>query len=288
MSGEELIDDDPDAGGDAGGDGDGAGAAGLVDAAGKVDPDADDDGADDPGESKGKAGGAKFSPEQQSVVNGLLAKEKRGRKEAEEKYAEANRELEDYRKRYGEADGDTVLKAAQEAGVMPEVLTADAAKGVLSMEVAKANSRYFSRLLRNDPDAEEYEVNGQKMTRREVVRQASDWEDESERLEKRYGAVKARAAEEAAKIWKLGLAAKKRGWTPESAKPRTDTPDGRKPSVADKPRRNPAPGDEPALREAKSPRKGTNFMKEVAAGKMTLEEALRRQEMERHKATNER
>jgi hypothetical protein len=287
MSREQEIDDDPNAGGDTGGEDDGAGSEGLVDAAGEEE-EAADDGDDGPAETKGKAGGAKFSPEQQSVVNGLLAKEKRGRKEAEEKYSEANRELEDYRKRYGDADGDTVLKAAQEAGVMPEVLTADAAKGVLQMESAKANSRYFSRLLRNDPDAEEYEVKGQKMTRKEVVRQASDWEDEAERLEKRYGPVKARASEESAKIWKLGLAAKKRGWTPESGKTRTDTPEGRKPAGADKQRRNPAPGDEPALREAASPRGGANFMKEVAAGKMTLEEALRRQELEKQKAAGNR
>jgi hypothetical protein len=286
MSKEEVIDDDPNAGGDTGGEDDGDGSEGLVDAAGEVYPDADDED-EDPGETKGKVGGAKFSPEQQSVVNGLLAKEKRGRKEAEEKYAETNRELEDYRKRYGDADGDTVLKAAQEAGVMPEVLTADAAKGVLQMESAKANNRFFQRLLRNDPDAEEYEVKGRKMTRREVVNQASDWEDEAERLEKRYGPVKARAAEEAAKIWKLGLAAKKRGWTPESGK-RTETPDKRKTEGADKTRRNPAPGDEPALREAASPRKGTNFMALAAAGKMPLEEALRRQDLEKQKAAGNR
>lgn len=196
--------------GDGGCDGDGDGDDGL-DGDGDGDVEDDGDGADD-GRGGDKDAEVKFSPEQQRAVNGLLAKESRRRKEAERQLGEASRELEDFRKRYGEADSETVLSAARSAGVMPELMTAAEADGVTKLDNAKANAKYFSRLMRRS--GEEFDVGGKKMSRADIEDSADYWEEEAEKLESRFSGVKARVAGAAQEIWRLGMAARKAGWKP--------------------------------------------------------------------------
>lgn len=242
---------------------------------------------DDDEVPEGKAGGVKFSEEQQRAVNGLLAKEKRSRKEAEAKLAEAEAERNELKTRYGDADGDTVLKAAREAGVMPEMMTADEAQGVTKMENAKQNSRYFTRMLRNDTESAEFDVGGKKLTRREVGNMANDWEDEAERLERKYGPVKAKAAAAAKEVWKLGLAAKKQGWMPgkkDEGKRLKAEDGGRKTEDGG---RTAGPKETPAERTAGPVLKDADWSK-VTSGEMSLEQMLARQEMAKAKGSARR
>lgn len=266
-----VEDGNPDAGGDAGGDEVVEVAEGSAEESaegGEPEGEAEEE----PGDDGHEDGKVKFSGEQQRAVNGLLAKEKRSRKEVEGRLDETKRELEEYRKRYGEADPETVLRAAQSAGVMPELVTASEAEGVTKLENAKSNQKFFERLLRRAGD--EFEVAGRKMTRDEVEASADQWEVEVGKLETRYGGVKARAASAAQDIWKLGLAAKKAGWDPKKraaaaaggTEARTPAAGARKPGAT-------APGGRPAVRQAPGAGGKVDWAK-VSAGEMSLEDAI--------------
>lgn len=250
---------------DAGGSDGGEGVAGE-EAFDGTEPGAEED-SEEGGEPKPKEDGkVKFSDEQQRSVNGMLAKEKRSRKEVEGKLDEASRELEDFRKRYGEADPETILKAAQSAGVMPDMVTASEAEGVTKLENAKSNQKYFERLLRRS--GEEFDVAGRRMTRDEVEASADQWEAEAGKLESRYGGVKARAASAAQEVWRLGMAAKKAGWDPKARAAQV------KPAaVARKPGAT-APGGGAAVRPVAGAGGEKVDWAKVSSGEMSLEDAI--------------
>lgn len=162
------------------------------------------------------AGGKKKLPEDvQRAVDQRIGKEVAKTKSAEERAKAAEESLAEVQGRVDAEDAELVLGAAQEAGVMPQVLNAAEAKVLKELGTARSNAAFFARLLRQAEDGQtEFEVGGQTLTRRQVADQADEWDAQKSRLERRHGHVEGKARDAALEIWKLGLKAKKEGWKP--------------------------------------------------------------------------
>ena len=83
---------------------------------------------------------AKLTPEAQRAFDKRLGREVRKTKEAQARAEKAESELAALRQRADSEDGEAVLAAAREAGVMPELLTAAEAKGLADLNHARANA----------------------------------------------------------------------------------------------------------------------------------------------------
>lgn len=160
---------------------------------------------------------AKLTPEAQRAFDKRLGREVRKTKEAQAKAEKAESELAALRQRADSEDGEAVLAAAREAGVMPEILTAADAKGLADLNHARANAKALGRVLRSSP-GEEVEIDGKAYTRKQVVDAQESWEDKADALAKRFGGVESAAREKGLAVWRLGLAAQREGWKPGGGK----------------------------------------------------------------------
>ena len=160
---------------------------------------------------------AKLTPEAQRAFDKRLGREVRKTKEAQAKAEKAESELAALRQRADSDDGEAVLAAAREAGVMPEILTAADAKGLADLNHARANAKALGRVLRSSP-GEEVEIDGKAYTRKQVVDAQESWEDKADALAKRFGGVESAAREKGLAVWRLGLAAQREGWKPGGGK----------------------------------------------------------------------
>ena len=121
------------------------------------------------------------------------------------------RELEEARKLNGD-DGKAILAAAETAGILPQLMSADEAKGIKELDSKTGAAKYLKKLLRSDDD--EFEIGGETRTRRWVQGELDDLNDEIGELRERYGAKRRELAEKSKEIFELGMAAKKAGWKP--------------------------------------------------------------------------
>ena len=121
------------------------------------------------------------------------------------------RELEEARRLTGD-DGKAILAAAETAGILPQLMSADEAKGIRELDSKTGAAKYLKKLLRSDDD--EFEIGGETRSRRWVQGELDDLEDEIGELRERYGAKRRELSEKSKEIFELGMAAKKAGWKP--------------------------------------------------------------------------
>src|SRR5574343_1461432 len=212
----------------------------------------------------------KIPEEVQRAVDQRIAKRVKAQREAEGRAKQAEDELKSFREREDAEGSELVLEAAREAGVMPQMVRPEEAKGLTELSNARANVRAFDRML--DSDEEEFTIGGQTLKRAEVKAQKRAWDDQAQRLERRYGSVEGRAREKALEVWKLGMAAQRAGWKP-GAKAEERVEDGagdeRRPErAAGRTGPDDARGRAPA-REARGSEPGADYS-QVSAGKVSL------------------
>ena len=166
------------------------------------------------------------------------------------------RELEEARKLSGD-DGKAILAAAESAGILPQLMSADEAKGIKELDSKTSARKYLKKLLRSDDD--EFEIGGETRSRRWVQGELDDLEEEIDGLRERYGAKRRELAEKSKRIFELGLAAQKAGWKPGEKGAGKKGADG-KPHKARK-----------ATKAAKPAKKGLSFINRKKGGKKELD-----------------
>ena len=200
---------------------------------------------------------------------GKRAQKRIGRLTGEVK--DLKRELEEARRLTGD-DGKAILAAAETAGILPQLMSADEAKGIRELDSKTGAMKYLKKLLRSDDD--EFEIGGATRSRRWVQGELDDLEDEIGELRERYGAKRRELAEKSKEIFELGMAAKKAGWKPgETSARRGDAPrkkEGKKQKHAGGPKRK-----EPTLARKKGGKRSIDWSgvtDEAAAEAMILAE----------------
>lgn len=121
------------------------------------------------------------------------------------------RELESARKLSGD-DGKAILSAAETAGILPQLMSAEEAKGIQQLDSKTGVAKYLKKLLRSDDD--EFEIGGETRSRRWVQGELDDLQEEIGDLREKYGKKRTELAEKSKKVFELGMAAMKAGWKP--------------------------------------------------------------------------
>lgn len=125
------------------------------------------------------------------------------------------RELEDARKLSGD-DGKAILSAAETAGILPQLMSAEEAKGIQQLDSKTGVAKYLKKLLRSDDD--EFEIGGETRSRRWVEGELDDLQEEIGELREKYGAKRSELAKKSKQVFELGMAAMKAGWKPGEKK----------------------------------------------------------------------
>ncbi|MBO4708822.1 MAG: hypothetical protein J5727_03465 [Kiritimatiellae bacterium] len=185
---------------------------------------------------------------------GERAKKRIGKLTGEVK--DLKRELEEARKLTGD-DGRAILAAAETAGILPQLMSADEAKGIKELDSKTSAKKYLKKLLRSDDD--EFEIGGETRSRRWVQGELDDLEEEIGELRERYGAKRRELAEKSKRIFELGMAAQKAGWKPGEK-------GAEKKGAARKPHKG-----QKATKAAKPARKGLSFINRKKGGKKDLD-----------------
>ena len=191
----------------------GAEAAELGDEGAAAEEGAEADEGEEPG---GKPKSEKWTPEMQAAFDKRIGKEIGRRKELEDKFKAADDELKGLRERADAEDGEAVLRAAAEAGVMPELLGAAESKGIADLSDARRSAKVLAEAL-EDQEGDEVTVQGESYPRADVKKSLRHWSERREALEKRFGPAESKARERGLEVWRLGIAARKAGWKPGAA-----------------------------------------------------------------------
>jgi hypothetical protein len=171
----------------------------------------------------------------QKQVDKRIGKEVAKRKVLEERATQAETELKALRERVDADDADTVLQAASEFNVLPEVIGKGQAQGMLDLRRAKQNVKALGRAL-EETDGDEIILQGKTYDRKSVKKALFDYRDEVERLEPKFGHLEHEAKKAMLEIVRLGQAAKRAGWKPgQKAAAETPTAVKPKPEAARKP-----------------------------------------------------
>ena len=176
---------------------------------------------------------------------GKRAKQRIGKLTGEVK--DLKRKLEEAQ-RLGGDDGKAILAAAETAGILPQLMSADEAKGIKELDSKTGAAKYLKKLLRSDDD--EFEIGGETRSRRWVQGELDDLNDEIGELRERYGAKHRELAEKSKEIFELGMAAKKAGWKPGEKKGKAERSSAIRTKTAGGPKRK-----EPTLARKKGGRK---------------------------------
>lgn len=212
---------------------------------GTKDTDEEIDDHDEPGEDDQH----KLPEKIQKQVDKRIGKEVAKRKVMEERATQAETELKALRERVDADDADTVLQAAREFNVLPEVIGKGQAQGMLDLRRAKQNVKALGRAL-EETDGDEITLQGETYDRKSVKKALFDYWDEVERLEPKFGHLEHEAKKAMLEIVRLGQAAKRAGWKPgQKAAAETPTAVKPKPEAARKPV---ADDDEPPARVRKA------------------------------------
>lgn len=226
--------------------GNGAGNTAGVTGAGDPAPDAgnagddgeedDDNGDADDGEDTGDDDATDKSEDGRSGnIDRRIAKLTAARKDAESRAKSAEDELAALK---GSAMSDAdARRMAEEAGLLPELVTAAEAKSISEWRRARANEKFLSEWLEDHDGEDELESDGKSYSRQEVRRMRREWRERLEELGDAPEKAQKRAAEEFRALLKLGREARKAGWKPGAATPQTPAkaPAPKKPEGATQP-----------------------------------------------------
>ena len=222
----------------------------------------DDDNADDE-EDEGEEGD--LGQRAQKRIKKLVGRAK----DAERRVKELEAELEDAKKLGGD-DAETFIAAAKSAGVLPSLMSKDLAQAIERREENRGLIAYYENWL-DDEDNEELEVGGRTLTRKQVRARIRDLREDSDRLDRRWGAQEKSLQEKVREIFELGRQAMKAGWKPgEKKKPQkvgSRVPRDRKP-----------PLDHPTSERTPARRKGGKVDWGSASGKSSLAALIQQSE----------
>lgn len=212
---------------------------------GDVDPetenDVDPEGDPDP-DAEGAAEGAedtkhlKFTAEQQAAFDRAMARKQRKLREAREKTAKAEEELESLRAERdalnSKVGDDAVLRAMNMAGILPDYVTASEAKLIHEAETLKASKRFLKGLVRKGEEYSGLDANGNQRTwtPEELDQQLDRVEDRLEVVGGRAGAIRARIVEEYREDCRVGREARKNGGRTRRTEAGAGKPPARKPA----------------------------------------------------------
>ena len=166
--------------------------------------DDEDEDADEEDEDEKKSGREEMGKRAQKRIGKLTGKVK-----------DLERELEEARKLSGD-DGKAILSAAETAGILPQLMSAEEAKGIRELDSKTGVAKYLKKLLRSDDD--EFEIGGETRSRRWVEGELDDLQDEIGELREKYGAKRSELAKKSKQVFELGMAAMKAGWKPGEKK----------------------------------------------------------------------
>ena len=169
----------------------------------------DDDDADDE-EDEGEDGS--LGQKAQTRIKKLIGRAK----DAERRVKELEGQLEDAKKLGGD-DAETFIAAAKSAGVLPSLMSKDLAQAIERREENHGLIAYYENWL-DDEDNEELEVGDRTLTRKQVRARIRDLRDDSEKLDRRWGAQEKSLQQKVREIFELGRQAMKAGWKPGAKK----------------------------------------------------------------------
>lgn len=195
----------------------------------------DGNGGEDDGEDTGDDDATDKSEDGKSGnIDRRIAKLTAARKDAESRAKSAEDELAALK---GSAMSDAdARRMAEEAGILPELVTAAEAKSISEWRKARANEKFLSEWLEDHDGEDELESGGKSYSRQEVRRMRREWRERLEELGDAPEKAQKRAAEEFRALLKLGREARKAGWKPGAATPKAPAkPAARKPEGATQP-----------------------------------------------------
>lgn len=190
-------------------------------------------------------------------------------KDAERRVKELEAELEDAKKLGGD-DAETFIAAAKSAGVLPSLMSKDLAQAIERREENHGLIAYYENWL-DDEDNEELEAGDRTLTRKQVRARLRELRDDSEKLDRRWGAQEKSLQQKVREIFELGRQAMKAGWKPgakkEPQKVGSRVPRDRKP-----------PLDHPTSERTPARRKGGKVDWGSASGKDSLAALIQQSE----------
>lgn len=189
-------------------------------------------------------------------------------KDAERRVRELEAELEDAKKLGGD-DAETFIAAAKSAGVLPSLMSKDLAQAIERRDENHGLIAFYENWL-DDEDNEELEVGDRTLTRKQVRARIRDLREDSEKLDRRWGAQEKSLQEKVRDIFELGRQAMKAGWKPGKKKPG----EGAAPSA---PKKKP-PLDHPTSERTPARRKGGKVDWGSASGKNSLAALIQQSE----------
>lgn len=235
----------------------------VVDNDEQVDEDnSDEDDEEDDDEDEGEDGD--LGQKAQTRIKKLVGRAK----DAERRVKELEAELEDAKKLGGD-DAETFIAAAKSAGVLPSLMSKDLAQAIERREENHGLIAFYENWL-DDEDNEELEVGDRTLTRKQVRARIRDLREDSEKLDRRWGAQEKSLQEKVRDIFELGRQAMKAGWKPGKKKPG----EGAAPSA---PKKKP-PLDHPTSERTPARRKGGKVDWGSASGKNSLAALIQQSE----------
>jgi hypothetical protein len=196
------------------------GTAEDAEAAGESQDDADDD--------AGQEESLKLPEKAQKAVNARIGKLTARAKTAEEKLAEAARERDELRQRVERVSDGAILKAAEQAGVLPELLDKETATMISDWRTAKDQTNTLEAWLEDHSDPDDtmtLDAGGQQREykRSEVAALKRQWKARMEATGEEAPARIREARQKTREVLALGLAALKAGWKPGAKAPAAAT-----------------------------------------------------------------
>jgi len=160
------------------------------------------DAGDDDDDEGGKPHGIEFTPEQQKAFDRAMSRKQRKLHEARERAERVEQELAAIKSERdalnAKVGDDTVLAAMQQAGVLPDYVTAEEAKVVGEAENLKARKRFLKAMVRRGEEYTGQDANGNERTWsvEQLEAQLDAAEDRLESIGGRAAAIRQRIVEE--------------------------------------------------------------------------------------------
>lgn len=185
------------------------------------DPEADNDKTDKHG---------KLPEDVQKALDARIGKEVGKRKTVETERDALKTERDELKAAFDKVSDESVLRAAQESGVLSELLDKTDAGRIEEYNAAKHSVRVFSDWLEDNTDPEAtLELGGRDYSRTEIRAAKRHWQAKLDGLEEMPARIR-ELRNSSREIMRLGMAAKKAGWKPGAKAPEaTVTPRPKKP-----------------------------------------------------------
>ena len=134
-------------------------------------------------------------------------------KDLERDLEAARKELDEAKKLTGD-DGKVLLEVARKSGILPNLLTAEVAKGLATLEKRRETLEAYEEWLDDESHTELETEDGETVPRAKIRRRVRMLREEIEELDAKYAGRRAEAQRTVKELLELGRAARKAGWRP--------------------------------------------------------------------------